>query len=106
MTTVCFGPDVSDPKSVANRFAVGCLAWIATGFATIATGPSHAASIPRPSSPSPVTKLPAYVTDVTGKRVRVVGPQFYPNPKALTFPGGRELPRRPGYPQVISGKRH
>jgi hypothetical protein len=39
----------------------------------------------------------AYVTDVTGKRVRIVGPRFYPNPtKGLTFPGrSATLPDRP-----------
>lgn len=39
---------------------------------------------------------PSYIIDVTGKRVRIVGPRFYPNPtKNLEFPG-RNANRNPG----------
>ena len=37
-------------------------------------------------------KLPAYITDVQGNRVRLVGPRFLTNPaRALDFPGRNEL---------------
>lgn len=47
--------------------------------------------------PALKAKEATYITDVTGKRVRIVGPRFYPNPaKSLTFPGrGARLPDRP-----------
>ena len=35
---------------------------------------------------------PAYITDVQGNRVRLVGPRFLTNPaRALDFPGRNEL---------------
>ncbi|CAN7681773.1 hypothetical protein [Neorhizobium sp. LjRoot104] len=48
-------------------------------------------------SPALKAKEATYVTDPTGKRIRIVGPRFYPNPtKGLTFPGrGAKLPDRP-----------
>ncbi len=42
---------------------------------------------------SPSIIVPNYITDVSGKRVRLVGPRFYPDSaRALTFPG-RSLQR-------------
>lgn len=37
-------------------------------------------------------RQPAYIVDVQGNRVRLVGPRFYTNPaRALDFPGRDEL---------------
>lgn len=52
----------------------------------------------RPLSAPQITS-PNYITDVTGKKVRLVGPRFYPdNARALDFPG------RKADPVVASGE--
>ena len=43
-------------------------------------------------------KQPAYITDVQGNRVRLVGPRFLTNPaRALDFPGRNELHGLPAH---------
>ncbi|QXC47921.1 hypothetical protein KHC17_06095 [Agrobacterium salinitolerans] len=44
-------------------------------------------------SVSPNPTAPHYITDVSGKKVRLVGPRFYPDSaRALEFPGRRSNP--------------
>jgi hypothetical protein len=77
---------------------IGGRPWLVLALMLIWAGSAQAAA------PSPLQRPPAlkakeatYITDVTGKRVRIVGPRFYPNPtKILTFPGrGASSPDRP-----------
>ncbi|MGK9039533.1 hypothetical protein KXS05_04125 [Rhizobium sp. SA279] len=54
-----------------------------------------------PLSPKAVT--PNYITDVSGKKVRLVGPRFYPdNARALEFPGRRSNPVASGSEEALS----
>lgn len=49
---------------------------------------NNACASPLSKRANPQAGEPTYITDVTGKRVRIVGPRFYPNPtKHLEFPG-------------------
>ncbi len=42
----------------------------------------------RSAAVSPLETASDYITDVSGKKVRLVGPRFYPdNARALQFPG-------------------
>ncbi len=53
-----------------------------------AAAPNH---LQRP--PALKAKEAMYITDVTGRRIRIVGPRFYPNPaKTLMFPGRATAP--------------
>lgn len=56
-------------------------------------------SAPRP----PKVLAPNYITDVSGKKVRLVGPRFYPDSaRALDFPGRRHNPVEAGSEEVLS----
>lgn len=45
------------------------------------------------ASLSPAVTAPNYITDVSGKKVRLVGPRFYPDSaRMLEFPGRRINP--------------
>ena len=72
--------------------------WLVLALMLIWAGSAQAAAPNRLQIPPALkAKAATYITDVTGKRVRIVGPRFYPNPtKTLTFPGrGASSPDRP-----------
>lgn len=72
--------------------------WLILALIPIWAGSAEAAAPNHLQIPPALkAKEATYITDVTGKRVRIVGPRFYPNPaKNLTFPGrGARLPGRP-----------
>lgn len=62
---------------------------LATAFLVILVSGAEAAAPPTAQPPkSSAAKEATYIVDVTGERVRIVGPGFYPNPaKGLIFPG-------------------
>jgi len=47
--------------------------------------------------------VPNYITDVSGKKVRLVGPRFYPDSaRALEFPGQKLNPVEAGSEEIFS----
>ncbi|MGN7959078.1 hypothetical protein [Agrobacterium tumefaciens] len=60
---------------------------------------SRADSTPLP----PKVLAPNYITDVSGKKVRLVGPRFYPDSaRALEFPGRKLNPVEAGSEEIFS----
>jgi hypothetical protein len=60
---------------------------------------SSADSIPL----SPEAATPNYITDVSGKKVRLVGPRFYPDSaRALEFPGRKSNQVASGSEEALS----
>ncbi len=68
---------------------MGGAALLVLALMLIWAGSAEAAPPNHPQRPPALkAKQATYITDVTGKRVRIVGPRFYPNPtKSLAFPG-------------------
>ncbi len=51
----------------------------------------------------PKVLAPNYITDVSGKKVRLVGPRFYPDSaRALEFPGRKLNPVEAGGEEIFS----
>ncbi|CUX54454.1 MULTISPECIES: hypothetical protein [Agrobacterium] len=52
---------------------------------------------------APPLIAPNYITDVSGKKVRLVGPRFYPDSaRALEFPGRGVQPPEPASEEALS----
>lgn len=72
---------------------------IAQTFEVSTLAVSKADSTPAP----PKVIAPNYITDVSGKKVRLVGSQFYPDSaRALEFPGRRSSPLASGSEETLS----
>ncbi|UXT59688.1 hypothetical protein FY134_18500 [Agrobacterium fabrum] len=62
----------------------------------------EASKTPSSQIVAPVT-APNYITDVSGKKIRLVGPRFYPDSaRALEFPGRGVQPFSPASEEALS----
>ncbi|MCZ7449164.1 hypothetical protein O8B93_16365 [Agrobacterium rhizogenes] len=72
-----------------------------------AAQPIEVSTLEAPKAPSgqiahPTTG-PNYITDVSGKKVRLVGPRFYPDSaRSLEFPGRGVPPSAPASEEALS----
>lgn len=72
----------SSPKASSGRFGLSAPARnLATALIFLFVDGAEAAAPPTARPPqSSAAKEVTYIVDVTGERVRIVGPRFYPNP--------------------------